>query len=132
MSPDQYERLAMLVAQESAEVKTHLRSIDGRLDGIDARFDGVDGRFDRIDARFDGVDGRLDGLDGRLTRVEVSGEQRGHLLEIVAEGLMAVDHKVDNFRTEMNDNFAQVRGEMAVGFNAHDARLRKLESRSTA
>ncbi|MDA0312999.1 MAG: hypothetical protein O2992_12890 [Gemmatimonadetes bacterium] len=118
MSPDQYERLAILVAQESAEVKAHLRSIDGRLAGIDARFDGVDGR--------------LDGLDGRLTRVEVSGEQRGHLLEIVAERLMAVDQKVDNLRTDMNGNFAQLRQEMAVGFGAHDARLRKLEIGSTA
>ena len=125
MAPDDYERLAILVAQESAEVKAHLRSIDGRLDGIDARFDG-------IDARFDGVDARLDGLDGRLTRVEVSGEQRGHLLEIVAERLMAVDQKVDNLRTDMNGNFAQIRQEMAVGFGAHDARLRKLESGSTA
>ena len=125
MAPDDYERLAILVTQESAEVKAHLRSIDGRLDGIDARFDG-------IDARFDGVDARLDGLDGRLTRVEVSGEQRGHLLEIVAERLMAVDQKVDNLRTDMNGNFAQIRQEMAVGFGAHDARLRKLESGSTA
>ena len=132
MAPDDYERLAILVTQESAEVKAHLRSIDGRLDGIDARFDGVDARFDRIDARFDGVDGRLDGLDGRLTRVEVSGEQRGHLLEIVAERLMAVDQKVDNLRTDMNGNFVQIRQEMAVGFGAHDARLRKLESGSTA
>jgi len=66
MAPDDYERLAILVARESAEVKTHLRSIDGRLDG----------------------------LEGRLARVEVSGEQRGHLLEIVAERVMAVDHKV--------------------------------------
>jgi hypothetical protein len=97
MAPDDYKRLAILVAQESAEVKTHLRS-----------------------------------LEDRLTRVEVSGEQRGHLLEVVAERVTVVDQKVDNLRTEMNDNFAQVRGEMAVGFNAHDARLRKLESRSTA
>ena len=97
MAPDDYERLAILVAQESAEVKTHLRS-----------------------------------LEDRLTRVEVSGEQRGHLLEVVAERVTVVDQKVDNLRTEMNDNFAQVRWEMAVGFNVHDARLRKLESRSTA
>jgi len=111
LSPDDYERLAILVAQESAEVKAQLRSMEGR---------------------FDGLEGRFDGLEGRLTRVEVSGEQRGHLLEIVAERVTAVDRKVEDLRTEMNGNFAQVREDMAAGFGAHDARLRKLESGSTA
>jgi uncharacterized protein YukE len=89
------ERLATLMAQESAEVKGLLRTMDVRQDRMDGRQDRMDGRLDRMD-------GRLDGIEGRLSRVEVIGEETRHLVELVAEGV-----------------------------TGHDVRLRKLERGST-
>jgi hypothetical protein len=139
VTPDQYERLALLVAQESAAVKGILRSMDarmgrmeGRQDTMDGRLDTMDGRLDKMDGRFDGMDGRFDGIESRLSRVEVTGEEARHLLELVAEGVTTVDRKVETLRLEMTQGFTEVREEMAVGFGANDGRLGKLESGSTA
>ena len=95
-----------------------------RFDGVDSRFDGVDQRFEGVDQRFDGIDQRLDGIDKRLEEVDKRFEgidkrfdetnQRiadseaslGHRFDVtiehlkdrfdfLAEGLVAVDQKVD-------------------------------------
>ena len=52
--------------------------------------------------------------------------------EIVADGVTTADGKVEGLRTDMNRGFEDVREVMAVGFGAHDVRLRRIEGGSTA
>ena len=162
MAPEEYERLATLVVQESAEVKALLRAMDGRQETMDGRLDKMDGRLGKMDGRLDNMDGRLDNMDGRLgnldgrvgdmdgrlgkmdgrldkmdghfdkiesrlSRVEVTGEETRHLVQLVAEGVSTVDRKVEALRGDMTRGFADICEETALGFHAHDVRLRKLE-----
>ena len=66
--------------------------------------------------RFDAMDGRFDAMDGRLTRVEVLAEDNRHQIQLLAEGITAVDHKLDRFRDHVTEEFRAVRAEMADGF----------------
>ena len=89
---------------------------------LGGRFDIIDRRFDAIDRRFDAVDQRFDAVETRLARVEVTGEQNLHCIQIVAEGLTA--HRESTAR-----EFAAVRREMAEGFQGQGGLLQELSIR---
>ena len=72
------------------------------------------------------MDGHFDKIESRLSRVEVTGEETRHLVQLVAEGVTTVDRKVEALRGDMTRGFADIREETALGFLAHDVRLRKL------
>jgi chromosome segregation ATPase len=80
------------------------------------KFEAIDRRFDAIDRRFEAIDRRLDGLEVRLTRVEVGVEENRHQIQLLAEGVTAVDQKLERFREETREEFRGVRSEMAGGF----------------
>ena len=79
------------------------------------KFDRIDERFSLIDERFSRIDGRFDSVEGRLAKVEVGNEQNAHQIQVLAEGITAVDQKLERFREEMAEEFRLVRAEMADG-----------------
>lgn len=114
------------------QLDARLEQVDARFDQVAARFDQVDARFDQVDARFDQVDARFDQVDARFDRVEeqvrgayVQIEQLRGTIQVVAEGVTAVDQKLDQFREETAQNFADVRSEM----HFIDQRVTALERR---
>jgi predicted nucleic acid-binding Zn-ribbon protein len=86
-------------------------------------------KFDAIDRRFEAIEGRLASLEDRMTRVEVSFEENRHQIQILAEGISAVDEKLDRFRDEVAEEFRAVREEMARGFFAQGERIDAVEAR---
>jgi hypothetical protein len=62
-------------------------------------------RFARIDARFDSIEARVGALDVRLTRSEVLWESMRNDLRRVAEGVVAVNERLDRFRAETQVQF---------------------------
>ena len=76
------------------------------LAGYENRFDGVERRLDQVAGRLDQVEQRLDHVEQRLDRVE---------------------RKVDELRSEMNERFAGLRGEMDLRFAEVAGRLTRVE-----
>ena len=76
------------------------------LAGYENRFDGVERRLDQVEQRLDRVDQRLDQVDQRLDQVE---------------------HKVDGLRSEMNERFTSLRGDIDVRFAEVTGRLTRME-----
>ena len=65
-------------------------------------------------------------VNSRLTRVEVSVEENRHHIQVLAEGITAVDQKLDRFRKETAEEFRASRSEMAGGFEAQSKLIRGL------
>lgn len=83
-------------------------AIDRRFDAIDRHFEAIDRRFDAMEERFESVEEGLDGIDERLVRVEVGVEQNRHHIEVVAEGVVALNRKLDAFRIDVEEGFRWV------------------------
>jgi len=94
-----------MTKKEFQELKEHM----GR------RFDSIADEY-RLLVEF--MAPRFGDLGQRLTGVEVLGEENRHQIQIVAEGVTALDRKLEEFRGEVKEEFKEVRGEMAVGFEA--------------
>ena len=153
MAPEDYEKLATLFAKESAVVRGHFAAIHDQFASVHDEFAWVRDQFASIHDQFASVhdeftsvrsemssmrgemsamNERMGRMDDRLAKVEITGEQTRHLVEIVADGVTTADGKVEGLRTDMNRGFEDVREVMAVGFGAHDVRLRRIEGGSTA
>ena len=94
-----------MTKKEFQELKEHM----------DQRFDSISDEYRQL---VEFIAPRFDDLGRRLTRVEVLGEENRHQIQIVAEGVTAVDRKLEAFRGEVKEEFREVRDEMAVGFQA--------------
>src|SRR3970040_377410 len=79
--------------------------LDERFTYLDQRFEAVDRRFDAIDQRFDAMERRQDASDARLedTRrhLGVLIENLDGKIQLVAEGVINVDQKIDRVRDEL-------------------------------
>ena len=113
-------------------------AVHRRLDSVDRRLGSVDHRLDSMDQRFEAIEGRLDGLGERIEQVRFESAERDQKLDqrirdmhdtiqLVAEGVMHVDEKLDRFRAETAAEFDEVRAEMRAGYTRLDQRIRNLE-----
>lgn len=119
----------MMAPTEIAELREfisgELRKVHIRFDGMDVRFDQVDGRLDRMDQRFEqhafqahtakhvgAVCTRLDDVSARLSRVEVQGEEMRSDFRAFGEALLATNRGLDQFRSDMQGEFRDLRAEM--------------------
>ena len=110
-------------------------AVDRRFDAIDHRFDAMDRRFDTMDHRFDAMERRQDATDARLE------DTRRHLgilienldgkIQLVAEGVINVDQKIDRVRaelkTELKAEIGEVKTLLRVSYSDLDRRVRRLE-----
>jgi archaellum component FlaC len=106
--------------------------IDERFTGIDKRFDGIDKRFDGIDKRFEGIDKRFEGLeaDVRQTRVVVEGLEGK--IQLVAEGVLTVDAKLERYHEELTKKIEEVRTEGRLLYSQHKPPAKKARSAKKA
>ncbi len=63
------------------------------------------GRFDRLEEQL----GRLDGIEEELRQVHVIVEDQNAAIQTVAEGVASNDEKISRLRSEMKDEFEEVR-----------------------
>ena len=108
MTSDEYATLMDFLATRFARMDARFDAIEARLDRLEARMDRLEARMDRLEARMDGLEGRMSGLEvrqdaleTRLTRSEVLWESMRDDLRRVAEGVVAVDERLDRFQAEM-------------------------------
>ena len=105
--------------------------IDQRFDAIDRRFDSIDQRFESVDRRFDTMERRQDATDARLE------DTRRHLgiliknldgrIQLVAEGVINVDQKIDRVRDELKAEIGEVKALLRVSYSDLDRRVHRLE-----
>jgi chromosome segregation ATPase len=112
-----------------AFLEQRFQGIETRFVQIETRFDQIDTRFDQIDTRFDQVDDKIRQVDDKvnLARVEIE-SVRGEIRQ-VAEGVAANTEKLDAFRVEVAQEFAEVRTTSRLQYSDLDRRVRRLEVR---
>jgi hypothetical protein len=89
------------------------------------RFDAVDAKFEMVDTRIRDIEMRLrshiDAAEAGLRRhFGVLADDLRSPIEVVAEGVVALDEKMERFRGEVQENFARV-----------DRRFLHLEARAS-
>ena len=102
------------------------------------------GRFDRIErqlSRLDGIEkqlGRFDGIEKELRQIHVVVEDQRSTIEMVAEGVLSNDQKISLLRSEMKEQFQDLKAVLYPSIRAlerratgHDARIGSLEHRVT-
>lgn len=98
---------------------------------LDERFAYLDQRFGAVDQRFDAMERRQDATDARLE------DTRRHLgilienldgkIQLVAEGVINVDQKIDRVRVELIGEIAEVKHLLRGSYSDLDQRVRRLE-----
>jgi chromosome segregation ATPase len=141
MTSDEYATLMDFLATRFARMDARFDRLEARMDALEARMDALEVRMGGLEVRMGGLEARQDGLEARLTRSEVLWESMRDDLRRVAEGVVAVNERLDRFQAEINarvDDLARglegvhVRFDrFAVDFGTvqldHGARLEVLE-----
>ena len=73
--------------------------------------------------KLDAINGRFDVVEERLTRVEVSVEENRHHIQILSEGIEAINQNLGRFQEKVTEESSAVRAEMAMGFSAVRAEM---------
>lgn len=100
------------------------------MDFLATRFARMDAAFAAMDARLTRIEARQDAMEVRLTRSEVLWESMRDDLRRVAEGVVAVNERLDRFQAETRARFdAHERrfDGMEVRFDGMEARFDSLE-----
>ena len=112
--------------------------LDERFAYLDGRFDAMERRFDTMEGRFDTMEGRQDVTDARLedTRrhLGVLIENLDGKIQLVAEGFINVDQKIDRVRddlkADLKTEIAGVKTLIRLSYADLDHRVRRLEADS--
>lgn len=111
------------IDQRFDAVDRRFETVDRRFDAVDQRFDAVDRRFEVVDQRFDAIHRRFEVVDQRFDAVESridesAAETRRHFdvvteslvsqIQLVAEGVITVDRKVDRLADEIRGELTRV------------------------
>ncbi len=106
--------------------------LDERFAVVDQRFATIDRRFDAVDQRFEAMGRRQDTTDARLE------DTRRHLgilienldtkIQMVSEGVINVDRKIDRVREELKTEIGEVKSLLRVSYTNLDRRVRRLET----
>ncbi len=88
------------------------------MDFLATRFARIDGSFAELNARMARMEARQDAMEERLTRAEVLRESMRDDIRRVAEGLMAVNERLDHFQVEMRTRLDE-----------HDRRFDRIDAR---
>lgn len=107
--------------------------LDERFRGIDERFretsHQIQGLREETNQRFDKTDERLVRMDEQLRLTGVKVEALQSKIQIVAEGVAAVDEKLDAFRNTTALEFQGVRLQYDMYIDDLNRRVRDLELR---
>ena len=114
------------------ELKEYL---DQRFDAIDQHLEVIDRRFEAIDQRFEAIDQRFEAIDQRFERVEQS-LREAHILiehlftrtEQVADGVVANQEALREFRVDVDRQFAEVKAVNRLSYVELERRLAALEN----
>ena len=89
---------------------------------LDRRFEAVDRRFSEMDRRFEELRTEMRAGDADTRRhFDVVAEDLKSRIQLVAEGVLLVDEKLERFRTEVHERFEAI-----------DRRFLRLETRVSA
>src|SRR3972149_5019671 len=115
--------------------------LDERFAYLDQRFEAVDRRFDAVDRRFDGIDRSFDAVERRQDATDTTLEDtRRHLgvlienldgkIQLVAEGVINVDQKIDRvsdeLKAELYSETDGVKTLIRLSYRDLDSRVRRL------
>ena len=125
-------RLLPLAPMTADDYATLMDFLATRFARMDAAFAALDSRMARMEARQDAMEARLDALEERLTRAEVLREAMRDDIRRVAEGLMAVNERLDRFQVEMRtrlDEHDRRFDRIDARLDEHDRRFDRIDAR---
>ena len=100
---------------------------------LDRRFEAVDRRFSEMDRRFEELRTEMRASDADTRRhFDVVAEDLKSRIQLVAEGVLLVDKKLERFRAEVHERFEAVNRRFEAvdrRFEAIDQRFMRLETR---
>lgn len=124
MDPDLIAYLDQRFRETAQQISALREETMGRFDQVDRRFEQVDSRFEQVDSRFEQVE-----ETGRQTRILVEGLR--HEIQLVAEGFLGLDYKIERFHSEATVVFDTIRGWIEPYYRELDGRIRTLDSRTS-
>lgn len=90
----------------------------------------LDERIDRTNEKLDRLDEKLDrGFEEVKRHFEVVAEGLGSQIRVVAEGLVAINKRLDRFEVSFSDRFGEMESLMRLSFSELDRRIQTLASR---
>ena len=105
--------------------------LDERFRGIDASFtQQIQGLREETSQRFAGVDKRFDQMDEQLRLTDVKVEALQGNVQVVAEGVNAVDEKLKDFRETVTLEFNDSRFQVHAVLKNLGHRVREIELRT--
>jgi hypothetical protein len=97
---------------------------------LDTRFTTIDRRFSEMDERFSEMDVRMNGLEEAIRHTDVKVEALRGDIRLVADGVAAVDQKLDAFRGEVAKEFEDVKAQNRASYAQVERRVSRLEQRA--
>ena len=119
MTSDEYATLMDFLATRFARIDARFDRIEARMDALEGRMGALEGRMGALEermgalegrmgaleGRMDVLEGRTGALEGRLTRSEVLWESMRDDIRRVAEGVVAMNERLDRFQDETVAHF---------------------------
>jgi archaellum component FlaC len=140
VSREEFEELKTTVEHGFARMDEQFARIDERFVRMDEQFARIDDRFvrmdeqfARIDERFVRIDEQFAGVDARFTSMRTYMDVRFERLEettrILADGLLAVDRKIDRVADAIRGDIADLKTVVTASYRKLDRRVTALERR---
>ncbi len=106
------EDLKKLIEESAAENRRQFKGIDAQFKGIDAQFKDIDAQFKDMRRHFD-----------------IVAEESKHRDQLLAEGIGAANDRIDQLptRSEVNEQFDEVRATIRLSHTQLERRIRTLE-----
>jgi chromosome segregation ATPase len=104
--------------------------LDARFQAIDARFEAIETRFQTFEGRFKAMEDRIEALETTIRYTDIKVEALRSDIRLVAEGVAAVNEKLDAFRVEVAREFEQVKAENRSSYAQLERRVTRLEQRA--
>jgi len=129
MTSDEYQELMGFLERKFAAIDTRFEGIHARFEGIHSRFGGLHARFGGLDDRFGSLESRVDRNSEDIRKLGVLVDRNFGLIQTVAEGVVTLNRRHEELRTEMAAGFHEVRELLSVSHSGLDRRVTVLERR---
>ncbi len=123
------------IEANSQKVEENGRKIEANSRKIEESSRKIDEHRTETSQRFDALDQRLDGMDARIRHTNVVVEDLRSDVQVIAEGVSGLNHKLDRFIEDSETKRQEDRALMVAGFKALnerdddlDRRLRRVEA----
>jgi hypothetical protein len=116
------QELIAQIAGLREEIREEIGGLRGELRGLRGEFGGLRGEFESFRAE---TRGNFDRVDEEIRKAGVLIEGVRHEVQVVAEGVTVANERLDALRTEVGQEFKDVRSLIHLSYRDLDRRIRR-------